>query len=187
MWCQAGLAEVPPADRRSAALAVWEREPDEALLAAAKRRREPGAPVLLRAVVHRVMYHTYDASGLIEGSAFALARPHPITAPAEEIIGRVNDRYRDELARAVGRVRGAPRGAAWLWELDARGATVWVGAADGTGAALVRIPWSRPADAACQLERAVFDFLADDGPQEAADAASTRHRRCRRREGPAGG
>ncbi|MFD0801846.1 DUF2470 domain-containing protein, partial [Streptomonospora algeriensis] len=90
MWCQADLEEVPAAERRSAALAACERDPDEALLAAAARRREPGAPVLLRAVVRRVIYYTYDAAGVIEGSAFALARPHPLTGPAEELVGRVN-------------------------------------------------------------------------------------------------
>ncbi|MBB5996852.1 hypothetical protein [Streptomonospora salina] len=186
MWCQGSLEEVPAADRRSAALAVWERDPDEALLAAAARRREPGSPVLLRATVHRVIYHTYDAAGMIEGSDFALARPHPGTVPAEEIIERVNDRYRDELTRAVQRLPHAPRGAAWLWELDPHGATVWIGAPEGTGTSLVRVPWNRPAEGACQLERALFDFLTGDGPGQDGRPAPERHHRCRRGRAPGG-
>ncbi|QBI53777.1 DUF2470 domain-containing protein [Streptomonospora litoralis] len=175
LWCQGRAEPVPDHERRRAALAVWERDPDEELLAAAARQPEPDASVLLRVPPRKVIYHTYDAAGVIEGSAFTLARPDPLTVPGERIIDLVNDRYRDELARAVGRLPDAPRGAAWLWELDARGATTWVNAADGGEAALVRVPWSAPVHTACQLERALFDFLADD----AADSgpAGSGHRR----------
>ncbi|GAA1747781.1 DUF2470 domain-containing protein [Streptomonospora arabica] len=182
LWCQGSLEEVPARDRRSAALAVWERHPDEELLATAARRPEPDAPVLLRLTPRRVAYHTYDAAGLVEGAAFALTRPDPLTGPAEEIIARVNDRYRDELTRAVHRLPRAPRGAAWLWELDARGATVWVQLTGGADAALVRVPWSARATEACQLERALFDFLAGDAaPAHGADQGRHR-RRCPRDE-----
>ncbi|GAB3447300.1 hypothetical protein GCM10027570_19530 [Streptomonospora sediminis] len=188
LWCQGRAAEVPARERRSAALAVWERNPDEELLAAAARRPEPDSPVLLHLAPHTVMYHTHDTAGLVDGAAFALARPDPVTGAAEEAIGRVNDRYRDELARAVAALPGAPQGAAWLWELDSGGATIWVSTSGGTGTALVRVPWSAPARTACQLERALFDLLADDpatgGAGTGDGSASPGHRpHCALRQG----
>ncbi|MUL40962.1 DUF2470 domain-containing protein [Streptomonospora sp. PA3] len=182
LWCQGRAEAVPAHERRSAALTVWERHPDEGLLAAAALRPEPDAPVLLRMAPRRVFYHTYDAAGVVEGAAFTLTRPDPVAKPAEEIVERVNDRYRDELTRAACRLPGAPQGRAWLWELDARGATVWVDVAGGADAALVRVPWSAPARTVCRLERALFGFLADGGAESGADAGTSpvRGRPCRR-------
>ncbi|MDA0567684.1 DUF2470 domain-containing protein [Streptomonospora sp. S1-112] len=185
LWCQGRAGAVPLRERRDAALAVWERDPDEELLAALPA---PGpspaeaAPLLVRVAPSTVVYHTYDAMGVVEGPAYLAARADPLARPAEDILARVNDRYRDELAAAAAALPGAPRGAAWLWELDAHGATVWVNPFSGADPVLVRVPWSAPAGAPCQLERAVFDFLA--GGAERAGAAPAEA--AAPAEGPAG-
>jgi hypothetical protein len=160
LWCRGWVSAVPGGERREAALTVAARHPDEGLLAAVEHHPTADAPLLVRVEPETVMYHTYDAAGVIDGAAFRAARPDPVTAAAEHILGHVNDRHRDELSAALRHLPDAPEGAAWLWELDARGATLWVNPADGGRPALIRVPWSATITAPCQLERALFDLMA---------------------------
>ncbi len=164
MWCQGTLSLVPAAERRSAALAVWEMTPDESLLATADRAPSDDAPLLARVDPRWVHYHTYDRAGIIDGADFRATEPDPLTGPAERILRHVNDRHRDELSASLRHLPNAPRGAAWVWELDGLGVTLWVNRADGRQPALIRVPWSTRATAPCQLERALHDLMAHHDP-----------------------
>ncbi|WP_158562783.1 DUF2470 domain-containing protein [Marinitenerispora sediminis] len=157
------MSTVPAGERREAALAVWERVPDEELLAAVDHPPTAGgwdAPLLARVEPATVLYETYDSAGVIDGGDFRAAEPDPLTGAAERIIGHVNDCHRDELGAALGQVPAAPEGAAWLWELDRHGLTLWVAPYDRGRPVLVRLPWSDPARSACDLERGLHELLA---------------------------
>ncbi|MFC3998755.1 DUF2470 domain-containing protein [Nocardiopsis sediminis] len=160
LWCEGWVSVIPAGERREAALAVAESHPDEELLAAVDDDPTPDTPLLARVEPATVIYHTYDAAGVIDGEAFRDARPDPLTGAAEHILRHVNDRHRDELSAALRHLPEAPEGAAWLWELDSAGATLWVNPTGAQHPVLIRIPWSAPVTAPCQLERALYDLLA---------------------------
>ncbi|MBB6172562.1 hypothetical protein HNR23_002622 [Nocardiopsis mwathae] len=163
LWCDGRVSAVPAGERRDAALAVWDVCPDEELLAAVDHDPMPDAPLLARVEPATVMYHTYDASGVIDGPAFRAAAPDPITGAAERILRHVNDCHRDELSAALRHLPDTPDGAAWLWELDAHGVTLWVNPLHGGDPALIRVPWSDRVTRPCQLERALFDLMSRHG------------------------
>lgn len=160
LWCEGWVSAVPAGERRDAALAVWERTPDEDLIAAVGHDSTPGAPLLARVEPAMVVYDTYDAAGIIDGGTYRAARPDPLTGAAERIIAHVNDCHRDALAAAARGVPDVPEGTAWLWELDSHGATLWVAPFGGRAPLLVRLPWSAPVTGRRQLERALHDLLA---------------------------
>ncbi|GAA3734571.1 hypothetical protein HDA32_003871 [Spinactinospora alkalitolerans] len=163
LWCEGWVSAVPADERREAALAVWEGTPDEGLLAAVDNDPTPDAPLLARVEPAMVIYDTYDDAGIIDGDAFLAAPPDPLTRTAERIIAHVNDCHRDELGAVLRDVADAPEGAAWLWELDGHGATLWVtpyGEGGRHRPVLVRLPWSAPATAPCELERALHGLIA---------------------------
>ncbi|MBB4930812.1 hypothetical protein F4561_001632 [Lipingzhangella halophila] len=163
MWCDGGVSVVPAAERREAALAVWERDPDESLLAAAENDPRDGGPLLARVEPGTLLYHTYDSAGVIDGADFRATEPDPLTGPAEHILRHINDRHRDELSASLRHLPNAPQGAAWIWELDGLGVTLWVNRTDDDHPALIRVPWSARATAPCQLERALHDLMAHQG------------------------
>ncbi|WP_046471030.1 DUF2470 domain-containing protein [Allosalinactinospora lopnorensis] len=163
LWCEGWISVVPAGERHDAALAVWKREPDKELLAAVDGSAAD-APLLARVEPASVIYHTYDAAGIIDGADFRAAAPHPLTGPAERILHHVNDCHRDELSASLRRLPDAPQGAAWIWELDCHGVTLWVNPIDGDHPTLARVPWSAPATAPCQLERALHDLMAHHDP-----------------------
>ncbi|ASU83305.1 DUF2470 domain-containing protein [Nocardiopsis gilva YIM 90087] len=163
LWCDGHVSIVPAGERRDAALAVWDGCPDEELLAAVDHDPMPDAPLLARVEPATVMYHTYDAAGLIDGASYMAMRPDPITGAAERILRHVNDCHRDELSASLRHLPEAPDGAAWLWELDAQGVTLWVNPVHGGHPALIRVPWSSRVTRPCQLERALFDLMSRHG------------------------
>ncbi|GAB3205557.1 DUF2470 domain-containing protein [Marinactinospora thermotolerans] len=163
LWCEGRVSEVPAHERRQAALAIWERHPDEGLLAAVDNDPTPDGPLLACIEPDVVVYDTYDDAGVIDGAAFRAARPDPLTLPAERILARVNDRHRDELSASLRDVPDVPQGRAWLWELDGFGATLWVSPYASDRPVLVRLPWNVRATAPCQLEGALRELLGRRG------------------------
>ncbi|GLU46098.1 DUF2470 domain-containing protein [Nocardiopsis ansamitocini] len=160
LWCEGWVSVVPAGERREAALAIWEQVPDDELLAAVDHDPTPRTPLLARVEPAMVIYDTYDDSGVIDGGAYLEAAADPLVETAESLIGHVNDCHRDELGAALRHVPNAPEGSAWLWELDAHGATLWVQPYLSRRPVLVRLPWSSCATAPCDLERALHDLLA---------------------------
>ncbi|MFC7330390.1 DUF2470 domain-containing protein [Marinactinospora rubrisoli] len=167
LWCEGRVSAVPTGERREAALAVWERVPDEELLAAVDHHPttvEGDAPLLARVEPATVLYETYDSAGVIDGTDFRDTTPDPLTSAAERIIGHVNDRHRDDLTAVLREIPAAPVGSAWLWELDRHGLTLWVAPYDQDRPVLVRLPWSGPARSTCELERALHELLTHRAP-----------------------
>ncbi|GAA3736265.1 DUF2470 domain-containing protein [Salinactinospora qingdaonensis] len=172
MWWEGTIAPVPTRERREAALAVWERHPSEELLTAVDNDPtavDPDMPLLARVEPDLVFYDAYDEAGVIEGAAFRRARPDPLLPAAERILSQVNDRHRDDLSAALSHLPGVPEGAAWVWDLDSHGVTLWVAPYDASQPAVVRVPWNVPATAACELERALHHLIAH---REATDRAN---------------
>ncbi|WP_393916728.1 DUF2470 domain-containing protein [Halostreptopolyspora alba] len=162
IWCQGWVSVVPAEESHEAALTVWESTPDETLLAVGGEPRE-GAPLLARVEPERLIYHTYDCAGVIDGADFRAVEPDPLIGPAERILRHMNDRHRDELSASLRHLPEVPQGAAWIWELDSLGVTLWVNRLDSDHPSLVRVPWSARATAPCQLERALHDLMAHQG------------------------
>ncbi|PSK90547.1 hypothetical protein CLV63_12281 [Murinocardiopsis flavida] len=163
LWCEGWLSAVPPHERRAAALAVWERTPEEDLISAVDRDPGTDAPLLVRIAPTLVFYATYDTAGVIDGDLFRAARPDPLTDAAERLLGHANDCHRDELAAAARGVADVPDGSTWLWELDSRGATLWVAPYSGSHPVLVRVPWSARAGDPHALRQALGDLLTGSG------------------------
>lgn len=161
LWFQGWAAPVRSGEVYGAALAVWERSPSPAGLLDALDGPDPaaGTPLLATVEPAMVMYDTYDASGTIEGDVYLDADPGPLLEPAEKILAHVNECHREVLTRAVRAIHGPGAGEAWLWELDERGATVWVEHGDDRPM-LIRLPWTSEARVPCELEGALTRLLA---------------------------
>ncbi|PZG41826.1 DUF2470 domain-containing protein [Spongiactinospora gelatinilytica] len=149
------LEPVPAHEARRSAVAVAEHCPDELLFQAVE---EPGeAARLLRVDVGQVIYLAGMESGVLEAEDYLSAAPDPCHESAERMIKHVNACHREQLTLAVRHLAGALSAPdVWLWELDRYGITVRAGLDDPE---LLRLPWSRPATNARELEQALHCLI----------------------------